>query len=69
MAIKKIKIQSKSGKRFIKTFSDRNMYIKQTKTGVLYVTAYDAINRLYEETDIPLPVKEVTEKEEITKEE
>lgn len=42
----------------VRTYSDAGMYIRQAETDILYEDAVDpeSENRIYTETDIPLPV-------------
>ena len=47
----------KNGHILIRTYSDKNMFIKQIETGEIYIEAYDEPNVYsYEETDIPIDV-------------
>lgn len=57
-------------KTFTVLYSDKGMYIRETDTDRLYKKVGLRISKhRYEETDIPIPVKENNVKEEITKEE
>ena len=51
----------------IRHYSDKGMLIKQNETDILYSEAIDIIPCpfSYEETDIPIPVLEITDHEEI----
>ena len=51
----------------VRHYSDQNMLIRQVETGKIYEDAVDVIPCpfTYEETDIPIPVLEITDHEEI----
>ena len=44
------------GRELVKAYSDKNMYIRQDETGLLYAEATDPadMRRTYTETDIPI---------------
>ena len=44
------------GRELVKAYSDKNMYIRQDETGLLYAEATDPAeaHRTYTETDIPI---------------
>jgi hypothetical protein len=51
----------------VRHYSNQNMMIKQVETGDLYEDAVDPIpcRFTYEETDIPIPIPEITEEEKL----
>lgn len=59
-------IREKISDDLIKTYSDKGMLIRGGFPEGLYAEAIDPIsaNRMYEETDIPIPVEEEIEEEE-----
>lgn len=65
----KTKYKTTKGRAVISFVSDKNVYIRQINTGRLYTKAIDTFptrNR-YEETDIPIPVREKnTDVEDVT---
>ncbi len=59
MIIKEFYRQRKDGVNLYRTFSDKNVFIKQNETGIEYEEAIDVENApyTYSETDKPIPTE------------
>lgn len=59
MIIREFYRQRKDGVNLYRTFSDKNVFIKQNETGIEYEEAIDVENApyTYSETDKPIPTE------------
>ena len=52
-----------NGQNIYKNYSDKGVYIRNKKTGLLYTNVNSSIDYEYEETDIPIETEEPTVEE------